>query len=141
MKEKQAAKPDIEIWMWLPGLLVVVFAAMLIMHVQFSMPLLEAAVALILSFSMSLVAIQATGATGTPSRCVFFVNLLLILADTTPINAISKVSQIALGSITRASGASVEAAQRLNLVGASITNIGACQACGKFANVYFVHRG
>ncbi|KAJ3494976.1 hypothetical protein NLG97_g3720 [Lecanicillium saksenae] len=110
--EKPVAKPEIEQWMWFPGLLVVVFVAIIVMHFQFSMPLLEAAVALILSLCMSLIAIQATGAT-----------------DTTPINAISKVSQIALGSITRASGVSVEAAQRLNLVGASITNIGACQGC------------
>ncbi|EGX94287.1 oligopeptide transporter [Cordyceps militaris CM01] len=107
-----AARNDIELWMWLPGLLVVIVAALLILRLQFSMPLLEAALALVLALSMSLIAIQATGAT-----------------DTTPINAISKVSQIALGTISRASGASVEAAQRLNLVGASLTNIGACQGC------------
>ncbi|KAJ6784141.1 hypothetical protein PWT90_04171 [Aphanocladium album] len=112
--EKPAPKPEIERWMWLPGLLVVILVAVMVMHFQFSMPVLEAAVALVLSLCMSMIAIQATGATGL---------------DTTPINAISKVSQIALGSITRASGASVEAAQRLNLVGASITNIAACQGC------------
>ncbi|OAA74700.1 oligopeptide transporter [Akanthomyces lecanii RCEF 1005] len=112
LSEKIKAKDGIELWVWLPGLGIVMLAAVVILHFQFSMPFLEAIVALILSFSMSLIAIQATGAT-----------------DTTPINAISKVSQIALGSITRASGASVEAAQRLNLVGASITNIGACQGC------------
>ncbi|KAM3505695.1 hypothetical protein MY10362_002785 [Beauveria mimosiformis] len=110
--EKPVLNNDIESWMWLPGLIVVIVAALFIFFFQFSMPLLEAVVALVLSLSMTLIAIQATGAT-----------------DTTPINAISKVSQIALGTITRASGASVEAAQRLNLVGASITNIGACQGC------------
>ncbi|XWW97687.1 hypothetical protein V2A60_005673 [Cordyceps javanica] len=109
---KPVAKTDIELWMWLPGLVVVTAAAIVILYSQFNMPLLEAVVALVLSLSMSLIAIQATGAT-----------------DTTPVNAISKVSQIALGTITRASGASVEAAQRLNLIGAGLTNIGACQGC------------
>ncbi|OAA74189.1 oligopeptide transporter [Cordyceps fumosorosea ARSEF 2679] len=111
-KEKPASRPDIELWMWLPSLVVVVVAALVILYFSFNMPLLEAVLALFLALSMSLIAIQATGAT-----------------DTTPINAISKVSQIALGTITRTSGASVEAAQRLNLVGASLTNIGACQGC------------
>ncbi|KAM3464681.1 hypothetical protein MY5147_000579 [Beauveria neobassiana] len=110
--EKPVPNNDIELWMWLPGLIVVVIVALFILFFQFGMPLLEAVIALVLSLSLTLIAIQATGAT-----------------DTTPINAISKVSQIALGTITRASGASVEAAQRLNLVGASITNIGACQGC------------
>ncbi|TQV94650.1 oligopeptide transporter [Cordyceps javanica] len=109
---KPVAKTDIELWMWLPGLVVVTAAAIVILYSQFNMPLQEAVVALVLSLSMSLIAIQATGAT-----------------DTTPVNAISKVSQIALGTITRASGASVEAAQRLNLIGAGLTNIGACQGC------------
>ncbi|KAM3507294.1 hypothetical protein MY11210_007217 [Beauveria gryllotalpidicola] len=97
-EKKPVLNNDIELWMWLPGLIVVIVVALFVFFFQFGMPLLEAIVALVLSLSMTLIAIQATGAT-------------------------------ALGTITRASGASVEAAQRLNLVGASITNIGACQGC------------
>ncbi len=64
MSEKPKPTNDIELWMWLPGLVLVIFAALFILHSLFSMPLLEAAVALVLSLSMSLIAIQATGATG-----------------------------------------------------------------------------
>lgn len=51
--------------------------------------------------------------------------------DTTPLNAISKVSQVILSGVTRASGGSVVDAQRLNLLGAGLTNIGANQGVGK----------
>ncbi|KAI0016895.1 OPT oligopeptide transporter protein-domain-containing protein [Xylariomycetidae sp. FL0641] len=97
-------------WMWAPGLTVVVVLAMMLTYWQFDMTPLESVLALILAFCMSLVAIQATGAT-----------------DTTPLNAISMVSQVVLSGITSASGAGVTDAQRLNLLGASLTNIGANQ--------------
>lgn len=64
MNGKAQADNDIELWMWAPGLVIVTFAALVILHSQFSMPFLEAVVTLVLSFSMSLIAIQATGATG-----------------------------------------------------------------------------
>ncbi|CEJ87260.1 Putative Oligopeptide transporter [[Torrubiella] hemipterigena] len=112
ISEKRQDLKELTLQMWLPGLVCVVLSAIVILRIQFKMPVFEAVVALAMSFCLMLVAIQATGAT-----------------DTTPINAITKVSQVALGSITRSTGATVEAAQRLNLVGASLTNIGACQGC------------
>ncbi|KAH9990676.1 OPT oligopeptide transporter protein-domain-containing protein [Xylariaceae sp. FL0662B] len=103
---------DITTWMWAPGVIVLVILAGIVTKLQFEMTFLEALLALFLSFCLSLVAIQATGAT-----------------DTTPLNAISKVSQVILSGVTRASGGSVTTAQRLNLLGASLTNIGASQGC------------
>ncbi|KAI0123400.1 OPT oligopeptide transporter protein-domain-containing protein [Xylariales sp. AK1849] len=101
---------DIATWMWAPGALALVVLAILLTYMEFDMSPLEAVLALFLSFCMSLVAIQATGAT-----------------DTTPLNAISKVSQVVLSGVTRASGGSVVDAQRLNLLGAGLTNISANQ--------------
>ncbi|KAI1078854.1 OPT oligopeptide transporter protein-domain-containing protein [Whalleya microplaca] len=103
---------DIATWMWAPGVIILIILAGVLTKLQFEMSFLEALLALFLAFCLSLVAIQATGAT-----------------DTTPLNAISKVSQVILSSVTRAAGGSVTAAQRLNLLGASLTNIGASQGC------------
>ncbi|EFQ35646.1 hypothetical protein CGRA01v4_09830 [Colletotrichum graminicola] len=107
---KEMEENDIATWMWAPGACILVVLAVLLTYLQFSMPLLESVLALVLSFGMSLVAIQATGAT-----------------DTTPINSISKVSQAVLSGVTQATGGSITDAQRLNLLGASLTNIGASQ--------------
>ncbi|CCF38542.1 hypothetical protein CH063_09600 [Colletotrichum higginsianum] len=108
--ERGLEEEDIATWMWAPGACVLVILAVLLTYWQFDMPLLESVLALVLSFGMSLVAIQATGAT-----------------DTTPINSISKVSQAVLSGVTQATGGSIIDAQRLNLLGASLTNIGANQ--------------
>jgi hypothetical protein len=55
---------DIATWMWGPGAVVLVILAVVLTYTQFEMSPLESLLALILSFCMSLVAIQATGATG-----------------------------------------------------------------------------
>lgn len=55
---------SIPTWMWAPGLLVVIIAACLVTKLQFNMSILETLLALTLAFILSLVAIQATGATG-----------------------------------------------------------------------------
>ncbi|KAL3446422.1 OPT oligopeptide transporter protein-domain-containing protein [Aspergillus insuetus] len=52
--------------------------------------------------------------------------LATLARDTTPLGTLSKVSQVILGGVNRQP--SVEAAQRLNLVGGALTNIGASQA-------------
>ncbi|KAI1378902.1 OPT oligopeptide transporter protein-domain-containing protein [Hypoxylon crocopeplum] len=109
-KSSDDDKGDIATWMWAPGVVALIILTGVVAKLQFEMPLLEAMLALFLSFCLSLVAIQATGAT-----------------DTTPLNAISKVSQVVLSGVTRASGGSVTDAQRLNLLGASLTNIAASQ--------------
>ncbi|KAK1981466.1 OPT oligopeptide transporter protein-domain-containing protein [Colletotrichum cereale] len=109
-EEKRVQDQGIATWMWAPGVCALVILAVLLTRWQFNMPLIESLLALFLSFGMSLVAVQATGAT-----------------DTTPINSISKVSQAVLSSVTQATGGSIVDAQRLNLLGASLTNIAASQ--------------
>jgi hypothetical protein len=58
-------------------------------------------------------------------------SILCQSTDTTPLNAISKVSQVILSGAARTAGGSVVDAQRLNLLGASLTNIGANQGVGE----------
>ncbi|KAI0505383.1 OPT oligopeptide transporter protein-domain-containing protein [Xylaria bambusicola] len=106
----QENRGDIARWMWAPGVVVLVVLAGVVAPLLFEMSALETLLALFLSLCLSLVAIQATGAT-----------------DTTPLNAISKVSQLILSGATQAAGGSITDAQRLNLLGASLTNIGASQ--------------
>ena len=56
--------------MWAPGLVILGILAVLLTHILFDMSPLESILALLLSYMLSLVAIQATGATGT---LLFFV--------------------------------------------------------------------
>lgn len=56
---------DIPTWMWAPGLIALIILAGVVSKLQFGMSPFEATFALFLAFCMSLVAIQATGATGT----------------------------------------------------------------------------
>ncbi|KAG5992364.1 hypothetical protein E4U54_003668 [Claviceps lovelessii] len=104
---------DIATWMWAPGLVVAVAASMLSMKLTFGISLLKTLLALGLAFLLSLVAIQATGAT-----------------DTTPLTAVSTASQIVLsGTHAATSAADVALQQRLNLLGGALANMGASQAC------------
>lgn len=64
-KNEALEEEDITTWMWAPGAVVLVAVAVLLTYMEFDMSPLEAILALFLSFCMSLVAIQATGATGT----------------------------------------------------------------------------
>lgn len=116
-------------WMWLPGLLVVLVMACVVMKGQFGMPVGEILLALFLAFFFSFLAIQSTGATGeeSPSTTVTF----LIEADITPLTAASKASQIILGATTSGQGWSLQQAQRLNLIGGALASIGANQAAGE----------
>lgn len=105
----------IQTWMWAPGLAVITILGCIVMKLQLGMTVAETLLSLALAFSLSLIAIQATGAT-----------------DVTPLTAVSKVSQVVLSPTTHVSGReAVEASQRLNLLGGALTNIGANQACGK----------
>ncbi|KAG5912649.1 hypothetical protein E4U42_002061, partial [Claviceps africana] len=98
--------------MWAPGLVVVVAAAVLSMKLTLGVSPPQTLLALGLAFLLSLVAIQATGAT-----------------DTTPLTAVSTVSQMVLGGTHAASVAEVALRQRLNLLGGALANMGAGQAC------------
>ncbi|GJC97743.1 oligopeptide transporter [Colletotrichum higginsianum] len=136
--ERGLEEEDIATWMWAPGACVLVILAVLLTYWQFDMPLLESVLALVLSFGMSLVAIQATGATAyaahgaQQSWRITSLTQRHAMLDTTPINSISKVSQAVLSGVTQATGGSIIDAQRLNLLGASLTNIGANQGVGDF---------
>lgn len=55
---------QVEIWMWLPGLIAVLFITCVVMKMEFNMPIVEVLLALFLAFFFSFLAIQATGATG-----------------------------------------------------------------------------
>ncbi|KAL4875678.1 OPT superfamily oligopeptide transporter [Aspergillus karnatakaensis] len=96
-------------WMWLPGIVLVVCGSCLLFKAAFGVGVAETLLALFLAFAMSLLAIQATGAT-----------------DQTPIGTLSKVSQVILGSANTESN--IRALQRLNLIGGALTNTGASQA-------------
>ncbi|KAL5349884.1 hypothetical protein ACLOAV_004918 [Pseudogymnoascus australis] len=98
-------------WMWLPGLIVVLVMACVVMKSQFGMPVGEILLALFLAFFFSFLAIQSTGAT-----------------DITPLTAASKASQIILGATTSGQGWTLQQAQRLNLIGGALASIGANQA-------------
>ena len=50
--------------MWLPGLLITLTLACLVMKLQYGLPVREACLALLMAFLFSLIAVQATGATG-----------------------------------------------------------------------------
>ncbi|KAE8381144.1 OPT oligopeptide transporter protein-domain-containing protein [Aspergillus bertholletiae] len=116
--EKNLSKEDdIRLWMWLPGLIGIIVATCFITSVQFEMSVAETLLALTLAFLLSLLAIHASGATG-----------LKPLYHTVPLSSLSKVTQVALGITTQGS-ANIENAQRLNLLGGALTNIGANQAC------------
>ncbi|EEH19220.1 hypothetical protein PABG_01539 [Paracoccidioides brasiliensis Pb03] len=104
------SKDSIRLWMWLPGLIVIIIVACPALKFQFGMGVSESLLALLLAFVLSLMAIQATGAT-----------------DTTPLSVLSKVSQVTLSSTT--GHHTIQNSQRLNLLGGALTNIGASQAC------------
>lgn len=55
---------QIEFWMWLPGLTIIIFLTCLVTKLQYDMSVLETLLALFLAVVLSLTAIQATGATG-----------------------------------------------------------------------------
>jgi hypothetical protein len=59
-----AANEDIQLWMWLPGLAMVILLSCIVTRFQYDMPVRETLLALSLAFVLSLIAIQATGATG-----------------------------------------------------------------------------
>ncbi|KLJ06714.1 hypothetical protein EMPG_17791 [Blastomyces silverae] len=107
------SKDSVKVWMWLPGLIAIVAIACPALKYQFGMKVTESLLALFLAFVLSLMAIQATGAT-----------------DTTPLGILSKVSQVTLSSTTR--DQTIQNSQRLNLLGGALTNIGGSQACGMF---------
>ncbi|MCJ1407247.1 hypothetical protein MMC19_001318 [Ptychographa xylographoides] len=111
IKDPALPQDQVKTWMWLPGLLTVLVATCLIMYIQYDMAIGETCLALFLTFFFSFLAIQATGAT-----------------DITPLTGASKASQIILGTTTKGQGWTIEASQRMNLLGGALASIGASQA-------------
>ncbi|XWX00125.1 hypothetical protein V2A60_008143 [Cordyceps javanica] len=97
---------------WAPGVLFAGAFAIISMKFAFGISTLKTLLALGLAFPLSLVAIQATGAT-----------------DTTPLTAVSTVSQIVLSLGHASSGYDMALQQRLNLLGGALANMSAGQAC------------
>ncbi|KAL9079264.1 MAG: hypothetical protein Q9157_001835 [Trypethelium eluteriae] len=101
----------VKLWMWVPGLVIVLVLTCVVMRGQFGMPVRETLLALFLAFFFSFLAIQATGAT-----------------DITPLTAASKASQIILGAVTKGENWTLEQSQRMNLLGGAFASVGANQA-------------
>ncbi|KAF9632569.1 Oligopeptide transporter OPT superfamily [Lasiodiplodia theobromae] len=101
----------VKTWMWLPGLVVTIIATCVVMGVEFDMPVGMSVLSVFLAFFFSFLAIQCTGVT-----------------DITPLTAASKASQIVLGGATKGEGWGVAHAQKLNLLGGAIANMGANQS-------------
>lgn len=101
----------VPIWMWGPGLIAAVIATCVVMGVEFDMPVGMSLLSVFLAFLFSFLAIQCTGVT-----------------DTTPLTAASKASQIVLGGATKGEHWGIAHAQRLNLLGGALANMGANQS-------------
>ncbi|KAI4753708.1 oligopeptide transporter [Aureobasidium sp. EXF-3400] len=112
--EQDSFKGRIKLRMWLPGLILTLVMACIVLKYRFNMPLSEVLLAMFLAFFFSFLAVQSTGAT-----------------DITPLTAASKASQVVLGAATKGEGWSMLQAQRLNLIGGALASIGANQAAGK----------
>ena len=98
-------------WMWLPGLVLSIICICVVLGVEFDMPVGMSLLSVFLAFFFSFIAIQCTGVT-----------------DITPLTAASKASQIVLGGATKGEGWDMTRAQRLNLLGGAMCNMGASQA-------------
>lgn len=107
------AQPEemVKWWMWAPMLVLVIILICVVMGIQYDMPIGMSLLSVILAFIFSFLAIQCTGVT-----------------DITPLTAASKASQVVLGGATKAEGWAPADAQRLNLLGGAIANMGANQA-------------
>jgi uncharacterized oligopeptide transporter (OPT) family protein len=100
-----------KMWMWAPGLIATIICMCVVMGVQYDMPVGMSVLSIFLAFFFSFLAIQCTGVT-----------------DITPLTAASKASQIILGGATKGEGWGTEHAQRLNLLGGALANMGANQS-------------
>ncbi|KAL9064218.1 MAG: hypothetical protein Q9161_009012 [Pseudevernia consocians] len=110
--EDPASPEDlVKTWMWLPGLLVTLILACLVMKIQYGLPIRETCLALLMAFLFSFLAIQATGTT-----------------DITPLTAASTSSQVVLGAEASGQGWTLAKMQRLSLLGGALSAIGASQA-------------
>jgi OPT oligopeptide transporter protein len=111
IEDPAAESEQVKMWMYLPGLVVVIILMCVVLGVQYQMPVGMSLLSVFLAFFFSFLAIQCTGVT-----------------DITPLTAASKASQIILGGATKGEGWEVTKAQRLNLLGGALANMGANQS-------------
>nr|POE89889.1 putative metal-nicotianamine transporter ysl7 [Quercus suber] len=111
VKDFAEPKDQVKWWMWFPLLVVVIICTCVVMGVQFGMPVGMSLLSIVLAFFFSFLTIQCAGVT-----------------DITPLTAASKASQVILGGATKGEHWDVTRAQRLNLLGGAIANMGANQA-------------
>ncbi|TLD26101.1 oligopeptide transporter [Venturia nashicola] len=102
---------QVKMWMWLPGLVATIISICVVLGVQYDMPVGMSLLSVFLAFFFSFLAVQCTGVT-----------------DITPLTAASKASQIILGGATKGEHWQTDHAQRLNLLGGALANMGANQA-------------
>ena len=62
--DKVLSQGRIRLWMWLPGLVLTLVMACIVLKYRFNMPLSEVLLAMFLAFFFSFLAVQSTGATG-----------------------------------------------------------------------------
>ncbi|KAI1410623.1 oligopeptide transporter [Hypoxylon sp. FL1857] len=99
---------QVQMWMWVTGLIVTIAAGMVIFALQWGMHPGLTILACVLGFLFSFLAIQIGAVT-----------------DQTPLTAASKASQLVVGAATRNSGFSIKDAQRVNLVAGGLASGGA----------------
>lgn len=99
------------------------------MGVEFDMPVGMSVLSVFLAFFFSFLAIQCTGVTGKHTKNGGFdIFADSHVPDITPLTAASKASQIVLGGATKGEGWGVAHAQKLNLLGGALANMGANQS-------------
>ncbi|KAF2643086.1 oligopeptide transporter [Massarina eburnea CBS 473.64] len=111
VEDSAAPHDQVKMWMWAPGLLLSIITICVVLGVQHNMPVGMSILSVFLAFFFSFVAIQCTGVT-----------------DITPLTAVSKASQIVLGGATKGEHWDITHAQRLNLLGGAMANMGANQS-------------
>jgi uncharacterized oligopeptide transporter (OPT) family protein len=111
VEDSASEDEQVKMWMWAPGLLLTIICICVVLGVQHNMPVGMSLLSIFLAFFFSFVAIQCTGVT-----------------DITPLTAASKASQIILGGATKGEHWDVTHAQRLNLLGGAMCNMGANQS-------------
>jgi len=75
IEDPTSAEDQIKTWMWLPGLLVTIILACMVMKFQYSMPVRETFIALFMAFLFSFLAVQSTGATGKTQAPTFLADV------------------------------------------------------------------
>ncbi|KAF2757380.1 oligopeptide transporter [Pseudovirgaria hyperparasitica] len=111
VEDPAPVEEQVKWWMWSPGLILSIICICVVLGVEFDMPIGMSLLSVVLTFFFSFLAIQCTGVT-----------------DITPLTAASKASQIVLGGATKGEGWEQAHAQKLNLLGGAIANMGANQS-------------